>query len=368
MKILIVGGTGVISTDLVLICSQKGFEVTCINRGMNRAREITGVKYLYTDASIENSIKSVIGNEFYDVVVDCISYDTIQLQKTLNSVKDICTQFVFISTIAVFEPCYNNEIISESSPKTNKWDYGVKKVNCEELLKTQCKKMNISYTIIRPAITFNKTRIPFGLISKPNHYTLLKRIQDNKPVIMWDDGEWRMTLTSSYDLSCVLIKLFKNEKAYNDDYNIACGEVLSWNEVVRVYEELLDTKIKLINIPSKEIEANFPEVADELTYNKGTHIVVSQEKLSNVIGEYNCVYSFKDAVKETFDYYLDNQKVQKINSFWDIRVDKLIIEKLGRKKAKGLYKNFNATYMHVKIKTIEYYLRSFYGNTVSKFK
>lgn len=50
MKLLIVGGTGVISYAVVLEALRQGFEITCINRGKSNTQKLpTNVKTIIAD-------------------------------------------------------------------------------------------------------------------------------------------------------------------------------------------------------------------------------------------------------------------------------------------------------------------------------
>ena len=60
MKVLLVGGTGIISTGVAELAIKKGMEVYVLNRGMHDSRLIPGCKSLVADyrADDEEIIKA----------------------------------------------------------------------------------------------------------------------------------------------------------------------------------------------------------------------------------------------------------------------------------------------------------------------
>ena len=61
MKILIVGGTGVISYAVVNEAVKHGIEVTCINRGKSKSQKLPScVNVFIADYKNENLIKSMV--------------------------------------------------------------------------------------------------------------------------------------------------------------------------------------------------------------------------------------------------------------------------------------------------------------------
>ena len=81
---------------------------------------------------------------------------------------------------------------------------------CEKYLST----LQINYTIIRPYVTYGVSRIPFPIIPEGYHYTLLERILEDKPVILYNEGQAKCTLTTTKDFAEILYKLLLNPKAY----------------------------------------------------------------------------------------------------------------------------------------------------------
>ena len=58
MKALFIGGTGTISTDVVALAQQKGWEITLLNRGSKKMPE--GIHSIIADINDEEAVAKAI--------------------------------------------------------------------------------------------------------------------------------------------------------------------------------------------------------------------------------------------------------------------------------------------------------------------
>ena len=72
MKALFIGGTGTISTDVVALAQQRGWEITLLNRGSKKLPE--GMRSIVADIHDEQAVAKAIAHESYDVVAQFIGY------------------------------------------------------------------------------------------------------------------------------------------------------------------------------------------------------------------------------------------------------------------------------------------------------
>ena len=72
MKALFIGGTGTISTDVVALAQQRGWEITLLNRGSKKMPE--GIRGILADINDKDAVAKAIANESYDVVAQFIAH------------------------------------------------------------------------------------------------------------------------------------------------------------------------------------------------------------------------------------------------------------------------------------------------------
>ena len=320
MKILILGGSGILSTDFVKLCLDKKNDVYLLNRGIRTTFIDTRAELIKADLRKGNvdTLKEKLSINHYDVIVDFLSYTIEHIQKTLEIVDGLYTQYIFISSATVYIKSNPNEIITENSRIGNKgWDYAYNKSLCENYLRLK----NINYTIIRPYVTYGISRIPFPIISDGFNYTLLKRIIDNKPVLLYENGSAICTLTNTKDFAQILYRLLLNEGAYKEAFNVTSSSRQTWKDVYEKYCEILGREKNSLSINKEQVHKYLPEFEQILDADKGQNMLFDNSKVLNAIGSYHFEYDLLKGLKESVDFYIDNNSMQAIDYKFDGRCD-----------------------------------------------
>ena len=89
MKILMIGGTGIISSEICSLSIERGHDVTIVNRGKRKSLINEKAHLIVADVRQESAeqIKEKIGQSSYDVVVDFISYNVGHVKKMLEVIN-----------------------------------------------------------------------------------------------------------------------------------------------------------------------------------------------------------------------------------------------------------------------------------------
>ena len=85
MNILLIGGTGILSTDVCALCIQRGYSVYILNRGKRVYainKEAVLIKSDIRKESVEDIRKKLLGRK-YDVVVDFLNYTPEQMKNSI---------------------------------------------------------------------------------------------------------------------------------------------------------------------------------------------------------------------------------------------------------------------------------------------
>jgi len=323
-KILVTGGTGTLSSGLVQECVNKGYEVYALTRGNMKNRNIKDAIYLYADIRKPDSVKNVIQNLHFDVVVECLAYNVDQLKSSLEIFADSCDQYVFISTAGIYAR-NDSKRIKESDPKTLKeWDYTEKKLVCEEYLMDYCKKRNLIYTIIRPTVTYGEYRIPFPIATRSPGWTFFQRMLDGKPILAGQNV--RFSVIHVEDFSRCVVALFGNKRAFDEDFHISSNDNdIYWDDVINVSGKLLGVNPMIIHVPVEDYRNVFPSVYRELKYNKNESLLLDDAKIKMVSGvnpEIDINSGIERILTEMKAEYLDNKL--KLDDKWNERCDATI--------------------------------------------
>lgn len=325
MKVMLVGGTGVLSKDIARQCIEDKIDLYMINRGKRLQYAPENVHVIIGDISNPIGLKKELEHLEFDVVVDFLSYTPKQLLKTLELFRNKCKQYIFISSATVYSKDNPEEVITEETPLTNyDWDYSKNKISCEKILEEESRINNLQYTIVRPYITYGTTRIPFALISKNKQWTLIDRILNDKPIVMWDDGKAICTLTHTEDFAKGVVGLFGNPNAMGQAFHITSDEHLSWQESLEKIADVVGKKVKIIHIPSQIIEKEIVEMRGELTGDKSIMRKFDNTKIKSAVTNFNCQTMFSEGIKNTIEHYESNPQLMSIDHYWNAQIDILI--------------------------------------------
>ena len=341
-KILIVGGTGVISYAVVNEALKQHIDVTCINRGRSKNQKLSGNAHLIiADYHDKNLMKNKLEGLHFDAVIDVLCYSEKDIEYSVNLFKDCVDQYVFFSSCAVYNKGNGDYVCTEESPLINPiWDYSINKVKCEERLKELASSCKLNYTIVRPAVTYGDTRIPYG-ITPPYGYhgTLIQRILNDKPIITWDKGEAYSTITRVEDFAIGLVGLLGNSRAYNQVYHIVGDERWQWKEVLSTIGDILGKKVSTFDLSKEQYASELPSRKGEILGGRGISQLLDNSKIKNAVPDFCTKISLKEGLMQTIDYYKMHNYIRGIDFSFDAETDRIIRKWCKIKKID--YKQYN---------------------------
>ena len=330
MKILIIGGSGILSTDCTRKCLDAGHTVYMINRGKRTAFLDDRATLIIADWRNESEDQLTEKLECYqfDVVIDFLSFNVEQLKKTLRIVKERVQQFIFISSATAYQNVDDGVKITEDTAIGNdKWSYAYNKSKCEEYLV----QTDVNYTIIRPYVTFGDSRIPFQIIPDGYHFTLLARIIEEKPVLLYNNGDAICTLTTTRDFAEVLLRLLLNPKAYQEAFHITSNNVQTWREVYTEICSFLNKPSHQISLTQNDVHRYFPEFESILCGDKGRNMVFDNSKILSVVGQNVFQTNLRTGLESSIKYYLEHAYMQGVDYKWDGKCDYFLRKRGGIK-------------------------------------
>lgn len=327
-SLLVVGGTGVISFAVVNEALKQGFKVTCINRGKSRnqilPKEVETIIANYKDKEL---ISKKLENRHFNAVLDVLCFHKEDIDYSLSIFKDHCDQYLFFSSAEVYnKPKYKNEVYDETAELSNPlWDYSINKALCEIELIRLAKKYGITYTIVRPAITYGNTRIPYGVMPPYGfHGTLIKRIEAHKPIILWDGGLEKAMITRVEDFAIGFVGLLGNPNAYNQAFHICGDEIHTWKDVIDDLGEIMGIKPIYVDIPSKFLASEMPALSQQIIGGRAVNQVLNNRKIKSVVPDFKTNITLREGIKLTVDFYKDNHYLNGIDWAFDADTDRII--------------------------------------------
>lgn len=324
MKILFIGGTGIISSACTALAAQRGMEVTLLSRGRHPSQLPTGVKTLMGDAN-DPALLQKLERESFDAVVDWIAFTPDDIERDLKLFRSRTRQFIFISSASAYQKPATQYLITESTPLVNPyWDYSRNKIACEERLMQAYREEGFPITIVRPSLTYGHTLIPLVLNSWQQSYTAVDRMIRGQKMVVPGDGSSLWVVTHNTDFAKGLVGLLGHSQAIGHAFHITSDEVLTWDQLFRIVGAAVGVEPQLVHIPSDLIAACVPEKKGTLLGDKAVSVVFDNSKIKRFVPEFCATTTFAEGVQKSLAWFNADPSRKKIDQGTNAMLDKLI--------------------------------------------
>ncbi len=325
MKVLIIGGTGVISTHVRRLVERHNEDVTVINRGNRKEDSYGNTRYIRADVNDIELLQKELCGECFDVVVDFVSFNTSDISRRYELLKGKVRQYIFISSATVYN--VKSGTVTEKSPLGNDFnDYAKNKIECERLLLKELNSQDFPVTIVRPSHTYDSTRVPLGIHGKNGSWQNVKRIMEGRQVIIHDDGEGLWAMLRSEDFAGLLYGIFGKSEAVGEIFQIASEESLSWKHIYSIVADELGMTLKACYISSEALidEGQTFNLGAKLYGDKARSLKFNNEKIKKIVGGYSQIYSMETGIRDSVRCVVTNPEFQKEDIEFDEWCDKMV--------------------------------------------
>jgi nucleoside-diphosphate-sugar epimerase len=304
MKVLFVGGTGIISTACTALAAERGIDLTLLRRGRRAADIPAGGRTLQADIADEAAVENALGRERFDAMVDFIAFTPDQIERDIRLFCDRTRQFVFISSASAYQKPVSHYLITESTPLANPyWQYSRDKIACEERLLRAYREEGFPVTIVRPSLTYGNTQIPLAVNSWLKSYTAVDRMRRGKQIIVPGDGTSLWVVTHNGDFAVGLVGLLGHAQAVGHAFHITGDEVLTWDQITRLTAEAAGAEAKIVHISSDFLGAAMPEEIGGLSGDKSASVVFDNTKIKRFVPGYTATVPFTEGIRRTLAWF-----------------------------------------------------------------
>ena len=324
MKILFIGGTGLISSACSELVLERGHELFILNRSKSMNYPMPSGAHLLTGdvhGSLDDLTLLLRGLEF-DSVVDWIAYTPEDIERDITLFRRRTQQFVFISSASAYQKPPANYLITEETPLSNPfWQYSRDKIACEGRLMSEFRESGFPVTIIRPSLTYGPSQIPLCVGSWQHPYTVIDRIKRGKKLIIPGDGTSLWVLTWNGDFARGLVGLLGNDQARGQAFHITSDEVLAWNQIYQEVFNAIGVQPNMIHIPSDLIAAYWPHAVGSLIGDKVNSAVFDNSKIKQFVPDFHCDIPWAEGVRRAITWHeADPSRMtidSEVNELWD---------------------------------------------------
>ena len=336
MKILIIGGTGTISTAVVRLLSGQGHEVSVINRGTRNAVLPDGVKSIVADMNDEGAVRQKLEGLSFDAVGNFIAFTREQVERDFRLFNGKTRQYLFISSASAYHKPAQSYIVNEGTTLANPhWLYSQNKIASEDFLMAAYREQGFPVTIVRPSHTYDERHIPLGVHGKNGFWHVIKRMLDGKPVIIQGDGSSLWTLTHNTDFAKGYAGLVGNPHAIGEAFQITGDETLTWNQIYQTIADALGVPLHACHVASDFLVSVGRDYDFEgsLVGDKSVSVVFDNSKLKRAVPGFCPVVRFEQGVRQSLAYILSHpEECQKPDEEFDRWCDAVIAALDGAKQ------------------------------------
>lgn len=327
MKILMVGGTGLISSAVSNLLLHRGHEVDiiCLNDGLHPTLPLEGARFHYIDVNDEENINRFLATRTYDTIVDSTVMTPQQARRDIRLFAGKTAQYVFISSASAYQKPLKHYPITEETPLENPfWDYSRNKAECERILLDEYRAKGFPATIVRPSLTYGDLSIPYVMNNWGKQWSLIHRIQQGKRVIVPGDGTSLWTITHNTDFAKGFVGLLGNKKAIGEAFHITSDEVLTWDETLNQIGAAAGREPKPVHISSEFIIAFQPDQLGNLLGDKSVSAVFDNSKLRSLVPDFKATVPFQEGIARSIDYFRNHPELQSFDEAFEQQLDRII--------------------------------------------
>ncbi len=320
MRVLYIGGTGIISSASVDRLLDQGIDVTLLTRGQSIRPLPDGVTHLQADIHDPKTTEAALSGVDFDVVVNWVAFSPDDVARDIALFADRTGQYVFISSASVYQKPPASLPITENTPADNPfWEYARQKIACEQKLQRAHDESGFPATIVRPSHTYDRTLLPFR-----GGYTMVDRMRRGLPVIVHGDGTSLWTLTHHRDFALGFNGLLGLHEAIGETVHITSDEWLTWNQITALVADAFGVMADIVHVPSELMAAYEPSWSGSLLGDKSHSMIFDNSKIKRLVPSFEAAIPYEEGVAEVAAYFAANPAARQVDMALDATIDRII--------------------------------------------
>lgn len=300
MNVLLIGGTGLISTGIVKHLLTRNVNITMFNRGQREDTTGGDLEVIRGDRNDPAALARCVDGRTWDAVIDMIGFNPEQATAAIKTFADKTTQFIFCSTVCTYGvKVPPTVLVDENFPQEPISGYGRNKVACEKLFLEAHDRGDFAATIIRPSHTYGESGSLIDHLEANG--VAWDRVERGLPVLCGGDGLGLWNSTHRDDVGKLFAHAAGREKTYGQSYNATTERAFTWRDYYREASAALGKTAKLVFMPSAWIARHDPKrfgLLNEITQFHGAY---TSAKARRDVPEFTIDVSFTDGARRTLN-------------------------------------------------------------------
>jgi nucleoside-diphosphate-sugar epimerase len=304
MKVLILGGTGVISREIVQELLRHNNEVTIVTRGQRPVQAGTNVEALRYDRHDTGGLAGALSGRRFDAVIDMICFDQSDASETVALFRDHTDHLVVVSSVAAYHRPYRSIPTSEDQEvlcSDPEFAYAFRKAQMENELDRSI-KTGVPITIVRPSLTYGDGARNVGVLRQ--NAGILSRIREGKPLVMFGDGTVPWSFSFAPDVARGLVGLLGKSDVMGKSFHIVSQERTLWRDLYLEFGRIVGREPVFEYVPTLSLFRALPDLCGHLYYEKSFPGLFDDSKLKRVLPDFQCEVTLADGLRSLVESWL----------------------------------------------------------------
>jgi nucleoside-diphosphate-sugar epimerase len=261
VKILILGGTGLISQSIVAQLAGRGDDVWVYHRGQTKA-PLPGAAVIRHGSRCDGgALAALAAAERFDAVIDMICFTAADAQVAVQAFGGRVPQYVMCSTVDVYTKPARYYPVDEAHERCPSpvFGYAHAKQEAELVLEAAHAAGSFALTVLRPAATYAAHVVaPLGTMD-----LYVGRLHQGRPVILPGDGTSLWVACHRDDVARAFVRSAGCEAAFGMAYNVASSELMTWDTYWGTFARALGIdEPRFLHVPTDVLTAAVPLMAE----------------------------------------------------------------------------------------------------------
>ncbi|HHH76501.1 MAG TPA: SDR family oxidoreductase [Phycisphaerae bacterium] len=314
MKVLFIGGTGLISSASTALALERGIDLVLLNRGKSSIEVPNGATVITGDISKPGEVAKLIEGQTFDAVVNWVNFTPDQIARDVELFSGRCGQYIFISSASAYQKPVSHYLITESTPLANPyWQYSRNKIACEEKLTEAYRENGFPGVVVRPSHTYGETRVPYVVGSSKCPWTTVGRMLAGKKIVVPGDGTSLWSMTHNTDFAKGLVGLLGNPQTIGNAFHITTDEVNTWDQITRMVARAAGVEANIVHIPSDLLVAYNADLEGTLIGDKSASVVFDNSKIKRFVPGFAATTSLAEGVRKSVAWFQADPARQRID-------------------------------------------------------
>ncbi len=304
MKVLILGGTGVISRAIVDRLLKDNHDVVIFNRGNKKLAFAGEVEHIKGDRLQREEFETSMRKKKFDAMIDMICFNVADAKSTVAAFRNNVEQIIVCSSIAVYKRPYKTVPTVEAAEELYDdpvFSYAFDKAEIERYLHRVIQEENLPITIIRPSLTFGPGAANIGVLRQ--NYGIIDRIRKGKPLVMFGDGSTPWSFTFVPDLAKGFVGVLGNKKSYGEAYHVSNEERTIWEDLYLEFGNIVGKTPHIVHIPSELLQKAAPNLCGHLYFEKTYAGLFDNSKIKRDVPQFKADISLNQGLRTIVDWW-----------------------------------------------------------------